>query len=709
MPLHYPFKQENVSLPFEFDNWLSQSGNIRHRQFIVVRGEEQWGLNAVALMLDKLGTTENESLWVNVPKASNSVNDTEFRHFLGQEWPSVIYNAHRQLRASALFALSGVVSRHGIMVLLTPNEKEWPVIKDLEIDKRVSYGWEQQAYHGNFKRWLNHCIRQNPNVAILTPEQFIPPASHLTPNITEFANLTYLSEQNHAIEQIQALTLRTHHNLVLTADRGRGKSSALGIAAANLLQQGKSVVVTAPRRETLQQFFKFADALSHRDPTQQLFYAIDRLLAERPSVDVLMIDEAASFPAELLQKVVRLYPNIVFSTTIHGYEGSGRGFQTRFLPFLDKLDKTTEIIHLEQPIRWYKHDPLEAFWFDAMLMKCENTRSINFSTSDWNAKDISVKKWQSDELLCNADIFQQLFTLLVTAHYQTTPDDIVKLLESAELSTYTLQAGDLVLGVALVINEGGSCLTELADAIIQGTRRPSGHLTPQSLTSMFLEPEWTTYRYLRITRIAVHPDTRRSGLASHLINYIRSDAIQLGYQFLSTSFGATNELVNFWVNNAFFPIKIGQKIDASSGERSVLMLNNLNDDARALLPELQSRFRQDFLFQAPRVFKDMCPYLVSSLSTFINAGFELTETERNKLSLIAASKGPVYAYTPLLDKLRNHVISSDKSPASLDMALLTAITLLGWDDNKIADYFGYPGKKMVSGEVKTVIKRLLNH
>ena len=49
-----------------------------------------------------------------------------------------------------------------------------------------------------------------------------------------------------------------HRNrpLVLTADRGRGKSSALGIAAAKLMQTSvKTICLTAPHIHTVEQVF----------------------------------------------------------------------------------------------------------------------------------------------------------------------------------------------------------------------------------------------------------------------------------------------------------------------------------------------------------------------------------------------------------------------------------------------------------------------
>ena len=127
--------------------------------------------------------------------------------------------------------------------------------------------------------------------------------------------------------------------LVLTADRGRGKSSTLGIAAAQLLveRHGLDIIVTAPSVKAIEPVFSHAiqrlevievvNATHIRHQGGSLrFVAPDDLLKSKPDCDLLLVDEAAAIPIPMLKSMVGIYHRMVFSTTVHGYEGSGRGF-----------------------------------------------------------------------------------------------------------------------------------------------------------------------------------------------------------------------------------------------------------------------------------------------------------------------------------------------------------------------------------------------
>src|SRR5690606_31233726 len=86
--------------------------------------------------------------------------------------------------------------------------------------------------------------------------------------------------------------------------------------------------------------------------------------------DVLLVDEAAMLPLPLLQHIVRAHPSarIALASTTRGYEGTGRGFALRFLPWLRALGRPLTELTLTEPLRWAPDDPVERLIQDVLAL-----------------------------------------------------------------------------------------------------------------------------------------------------------------------------------------------------------------------------------------------------------------------------------------------------------------------------------------------------
>jgi tRNA(Met) cytidine acetyltransferase len=60
------------------------------------------------------------------------------------------------------------------------------------------------------------------------------------------------------------------------------------------------------------------------------FMAPDALLAGDMRASWLIVDEAAAIPGPLLRQLVTRFPRTLLTTTVQGYEGTGRGFLLKF-------------------------------------------------------------------------------------------------------------------------------------------------------------------------------------------------------------------------------------------------------------------------------------------------------------------------------------------------------------------------------------------
>lgn len=399
--------------------------------------------------------------------------------------------------------------------------------------------------------------------------------------------------------------------LILTADRGRGKSSTLGIAAAQLLveRHGLDIIVTAPSVKAIEPVFSHAiqrlevievvnaTHICHQGGSLR-FVAPDDLLKSKPDCDLLLVDEAAAIPIPMLKSMVGIYHRMVFSTTVHGYEGSGRGFGIKFESWLSVHRPGWKGFKLEQPIRWNNNDPLEAWLFDCFLLG--NDASLSDSAiheldpfSDQTINQLDLVELSKADCLANPHKLQRCFSLLVDAHYQTSPNDLMQFLNNSAIRLYAAWQQDECLGCMLVTEEGGLDRDLIAQIQI-GKRRPQGHFAPVLLVNQLGCTPAATSRCLRVMRIAVSARHQGLGIGRWMLAQLSQQTSQADY--LATSFGATSELISFWRDNDFVPVHIGHQRDQASGCHSVLMVKALTSNSQSWINQALSHFERSYCF-----------------------------------------------------------------------------------------------------------------
>ncbi|MGY3886279.1 tRNA(Met) cytidine acetyltransferase TmcA [Aeromonas aquatica] len=505
---------------------------------------------------------------------------------LGQECDTLVLNAFSGFHPDAFGALAGTLRAGGLLLLLTPPRAQWPTYPDPDRLRLVAQPEDvDRAGHGFIAR-LVRLLAGDPALS-LSPLTGVEPWQPLGPGRPLSA------DQAHALPAIHKV-LHGHRGrpLVLSADRGRGKSALLGLAAADLLRQDPAlqIVVTAPSQATVATLFAHAAEALASTPERLAglsYVSPDRLEQGDLQPALLLVDEAAAIPTPLLEAMLARHSRIVFATTEHGYEGTGRGFHLRFKRVLDRQTPDWHELHLAEPIRWSQHDPLEPLVFRLLGLNAEVLPPPPPTAPGW--RQIGQDKLAEDEALLD-----QVFGLLVLAHYQTSPSDLRSLLESPDLDIHLLEQEQSLLGVALVAREG-NIAPALASDIWAGRRRPRGHLLPQSLLAHAGFTTAGECSYARVMRIAIHPLLHRHGLGSLLLGKLEAHYRALGLDYLGSAFSASPDLLPFWRKAGLRVLRIGLQRDAASGSHAALLLKPLKT---ALEPEL-AEWRRRFVRQLP--------------------------------------------------------------------------------------------------------------
>lgn len=598
----------------------------RQRRCVVISGTWDW-VHDQAAQLTTLFDQQNHDkpIWIskNPPANVISYDPSKTHSLLGQEIPHLIFDAFSGFNPESFGATSGCLRAGGLLILLCPDLDAWPSFADPEHRRLAVYPHDEKDISGRYLSRLvrvlkadQHLLlhRQSDHAAVsnnnhTTLPDPTPPSSEILPT----------ADQTTAIKAIKKVAQgRRRRPLVITADRGRGKSAALGMAAAELIDSGsKKIIVTAPHSSAATVLFEHAQRSTLTTLDQALiFLPPDALCLSQPDCDLLIIDEAAAIPTPLLEKCLRRYSRIVFASTIHGYEGTGRGFAIRFKQKLEQITPSWGSLNMVEPIRWANNDPVEALTFRLLLLNADTPAIANLPrpTKIFSPATIqtTLTCLDRDQLWQDENRLNALFGLLVNAHYQTKPNDLRQLLDGPNLSVFVLQAEKIVIGAVLLAREGQ--LDEpIINAIAQGKRRPQGHLIPETLIIHSGLNEFAQLAGGRIVRIAIHPDFQQAGFGQHLLTQLKRHPATSDLDYLAASFGANLDLLNFWSKADYQTIRIGTQRNASSGEYSALMVHALSVTTSTLLRRAREQMQQQLPHQLAEPLATMEPDLAFAL------------------------------------------------------------------------------------------------
>ena len=532
------------------------------RRLLVLSGEEGWCFDHALKLRDAL---PGDWLWISPqPDAENHCSPSALQTLLGREFRHAVFDARHGFDAAAFAALSGTLKAGSWLVLLLPVWEEWENQPDAD-----SLRWSDCPDPIATPHFVQHLKRvlTADNDAILWRQNQPFSLAHFTPR-TDWHPATG-APQPEQQQLLQQLLTMPPGVAAVTAARGRGKSALAGQLISRI---AGSAIVTAPAKAA-------TDVLAQFAGEKFRFIAPDALLASDEQADWLVVDEAAAIPAPLLHQLVSRFPRTLLTTTVQGYEGTGRGFLLKFCARFPHLHR----FELQQPIRWAQGCPLEKMVSEALVFDDENFTHTPQGNIVISAFEQTL--WRSEP-----ETPLKVYQLLSGAHYRTSPLDLRRMMDAPGQHFLQAAGENEIAGALWLVDEGGLS-QELSQAVWAGFRRPRGNLVAQSLAAHGSNPLAATLRGRRVSRIAVHPARQREGTGRQLIAGALQYTQDLDY--LSVSFGYTGELWRFWQRCGFVLVRMGNHREASSGCYTAMALLPMSDAGKQLAEREHYRLRRD--------------------------------------------------------------------------------------------------------------------
>lgn len=625
------------------------------RRLLVISGESPWcEQQAVQFSKDNRG----DWLWLSdsSPKDVSVCAFSAAHTLLGQEFLHGVFDARNGLNVEALAAFSGTLKAGSWLILLAPPWQQWAQRPDAD-----SLRWSEQPQAiptPRFIRRFQSLLERSGNITVWRQNQPCEIAPLPAAPEWRMPDGQPTPEQQRILQQLLQATSGVW---VVTAPRGRGKSTLAGMLTK---QWTGACWVTAPLKASASQILN--------QPAESVrFIAPDALLtmcrdAGKPDADWLIIDEAAAIPAPVLSELIAAFPRVLLTTTVQGYEGTGRGFLLKFCASLPQWHD----LRLSAPVRWSEHDPLEPFISDLLLF------ADNLPHAENTGGTSAIFSIDADDWLNKPALLADCYGLLTSAHYRTSPLDLRRLLDAPGMTLLAARRENTLAGVLWRVEEGGLS-PELAHEVWAGRRRPRGNLVAQSLAAHAGFPQAAVLRSQRISRIAVHPAFRRQGIARDLLAAQKLRAQQAGQDFLSVSFGYTSELAALWLQAGFRLVRISTHKEASSGCYAAMAILPLSPAGLELADGAEQQLNIDWRWLAPQVALTLQLDMADTSSP--------APTDWRELAGFAFAHRPFETSSPALNRL---LLSSE-----LPLAALRAALMQGKSEAEIVQALQLSGRK----------------
>ncbi len=513
----------------------------------------------------------------------------KFKHVkevMGQTIGNLVIDARDGFLPSDLGILIGAVGGGNVIILI----KDDPWVNNKFHKWMESPNNPKNKFKNYFLEWFDRKLKNSEGVLY---ERYKEPKVH--PQIKReikfpeggvderIMKLSITQDQANALAKFSKANVS-----ILIADRGRGKSASIGLYLADLVRkENVRICVTSPKKENSMEVFnflekglkvigvnysKFNNGIACCDSTVEYVSPSDVV---KDKWDLIVVDEAAAIPVNLLIRILNKGKRVIYSTTIHGYEGGGRSFYIRFLGTLQERNVEFQMISLKEPIRYSEGDPIEKLIFDALLLDAE--------PEDIDEIDLSKLKLvvpNKKELINDERKLRAYFGIFVLAHYKNNPNDLALILDApAHIPAYLEYNGKIV--AALHLAREGNLADDVINDCYDGIEI-NGELISDRIIRHYRLPKFGKYKGMRIVRIAVHPFHMGEGIGSVALKYLEKN---FKFDWVGSSFGATPQLLNFWVKNGYYPIHTSPARNKTTGEFSFIVLKSKVKEFHILIDE----------------------------------------------------------------------------------------------------------------------------
>ena len=592
---------------------------------------------------------------------------------LGTTYDFLVLDIYHSFQPADLGKLYGIVRGGGLIFLITPAIEKWKNMLNRYHYHILTPPYKEKDVRRNFIKWFVKKLWEHDGIAIIENGEIIKKGNFLSkkmerkkielPDEIKFSRIAYeiaTTQEQVDFLKIAERLIDKNFSIVLKANRGRGKSSIIGVSLAALIDKidkKMKIIVIAPDRKNVDEIFKF------------LFYTMDRLGikyenkwgvistknavikymepfdAYNEKADLIVVDEAASIAPHILLKYLENAPKLIYSSTIHGYEGAGRSFSIRFLKRLKEMKANFVEFEMEEPIRYSMYDPIEKWVFDALLLDAEPAEIEKVEVSK-----LQYQKLDMDKVIENEGKIRQFFGILIMAHYKNNPNDFAILCDAPNQMARALSYDDKIVCSMQIAIEGGLGKKDCHETYFKSVMIP-GNIIPQVLIRHYRKERYGKYRGFRIVRIATHPKFFDHGIGSAALKKLEMEALQSGMDYIGVSFGATIPLLKFWMKNGFVPIHITPTVNKVSGENSLVMIKPLNKKFEEELEKVRREFTKRFMFWLIEPLRDFN----SNLSLMILDSFggydEKLKMEENDIKRIFAYLWDGLTYKTVKDSL----------------------------------------------------------